>query len=247
MKRNVKSLIGFAIGATDGEIGKVKEFYFDDRTWTIRYLIAETGNWLAGRKVLISAGSLLVPDWEGKVFPVDLTREQVKNSPDIDTDKPVSRQQETDLDKYYPRTGFWAGGAWAGGIGTAGIIMPVQESIEQAIQNEEDNDPHLRSTDKVTGYNIKASDGDIGDAEDFIIDDTSLELKYMVVDTGKWFPGKKVIISPKWIKEIKWDTSEVVVNATVDQVKNSPEYDVTKYADEVYERSLTNYYGRFIS
>lgn len=242
MKRNVKSLIGYAIGATDGEIGKVKEFYFDDRTWTIRYLIAETGNWLLKRKVLISAGSLLAPDWEGKVFPVDLTREQVKNSPDIDTDKPVSRQQEMDLDKYYPRTGFWAGG-----IGTAGMIMPVQESIEQAVQNEDDNDPHLRSTDKVTGYSIKASDGDIGEVEDFIIDDTSLELKYMVIDTGKWFPGKKVIISPKWIKEIKWDTSEVVVNATVDQVKNCPEYDVSKYISEEYERSLTNYYGRFIS
>jgi uncharacterized protein YrrD len=247
MKRSVKSLIGFAIGATDGEIGKVKEFYFDDRTWNIRYLVAETGSWLSGRKVLISPGSLLMPDWESKVFSVNLTQEQVKNSPDIDTDKPVSRQQERDLSKYYPRTGFWAGGLWAGGVGTTGMIMPVQESIEEAILNEEDNDPHLRSTDKVTGYSIKATDGDIGDVEDFIIDESTLIINYMVVDTGNWFPGKKVIISPKWIKEIKWDTSEVVVNATVDQVKNSPEYDVSKYVDEVYERSLTNYYGRFIS
>jgi hypothetical protein len=99
----------------------------------------------------------------------------------------------------------------------------------------------------VTGYSIKASDGDIGELDDLIIDDTNLNINYLVVDTGNWFPGKKVIISPKWIKEIEWDTSEVVVNATVDQVKNSPEYDVSKYVDEVYENTLTNYYGRFIS
>jgi hypothetical protein len=138
----------------------------------------------------------------------------------------------------------WGRGA---GGGTTGMMMPVQASIVQAIQNEEDNDPHLRSTDKVTGYNIKATDGDIGMVEDFIIDDIILIINYMVVDTGNWFPAKKVIISPKWIKEINWDTSEVVVNATVEQVKSSPEYDVSKYVDEVYERSLINYYGRFIS
>lgn len=247
MKRSVKSLIGFAIGASDGEIGKVKEFYFDDRTWTIRYLIAETGNWLSGRKVLISPEFLLMPDWEGKIFPVDLTREQVKDSPDIDTDKPVSLQQERELSEYYPRAGFWAGGIEAGGIGVAKLVTSVQESMEQATQNEEDNDPHLRSTDKVTGYNIKATDGDIGKVEDFIIDDRTLDVDYLVVDTGNWFPGKKVIISPKWIKEIKWDTSEVIVKATVEQVKNCPEYDVSKYISEEYERSLTNYYGRFIS
>lgn len=247
MKRNVKSLIGFTIGATDGEIGKVKEFYFDDRTWTISYLIAETGNWLSGRKVLISPEALLTPDWAAKVFPVNLTKEQVKNSPDIDTEKPVSRQQEMEWNRYYPRAGSWAGSLWSGGIGTTGMVIPMQETLEQATQNEEDNDPHLRSTDKVTGYSIKATDGDIGDVEDFIIDDSTLNINYMVVDTGNWFPGKKVIISPKWIKEIKWDISEVAVKATVEQVKNSPEYDVSKYVDEVYERSLTNYYGRFIS
>ena len=247
MKRSVNSLTGFTIGATDGEIGKVKEFYFNDNTWTIQYVIAETGNWLSGRKVLISSEAMLRPEWEAKVFPVNLTMEQVKNSPDIDTDKPVSRQQEMELDKYYPRTGFWGGGVLNSGIGISGMVMPGNKTIEQAIQNKEDNNPHLRSTNKVTGYKIKASDGEIGEVEDFIIDDRTLDIKFLVIDTGNWFPGKKVIISPKWIKEIKWDSSEVIVNASVEQVKYSPEYDAAQYISDEYEANLQNYYGRFIS
>lgn len=251
MKRSVKSLIGFTMGATDGEIGKVKEFYFDDESWTIRYLIVETGSWLFGRKVLISPQALLSPDWEGKVFPVNLTKEQIKNSPDIDTEKPVSRQHEMELYSYYPWDNYWGGGLWAGGLGVTGMMMPATGPLEQAIQkadeqNENDN-PHLRSTDDVTGYNIHATDDKIGDVEDFMIDDSNWKIDFLVVDTGHWFPGKKVIISPNWIKEIKWETSEVLINATVDQVKNSPEYDAGKHITTDYETNLQNYYGRLIS
>lgn len=114
MKRNIKSLIGFTIGATDGEIGKVTEFYFDDETWTIRYLIVETGSWLFGRKVLISPIALLTPDWENKIFPINLTKEQIKNSPDIDTERPVSRQQELDMYAHYPWGTYWGSGFYAG-------------------------------------------------------------------------------------------------------------------------------------
>lgn len=215
------------MGATDGEIGKVKAFYFDDNTWTIRYLIVETGGWLSGRKVLISPQALLAPDWESNVFPVNLTKEQIKNSPDIDTDKPVSRQQEIALNAYYPWTGYWGSGIWSGGMGVTGMMTSPAIPLEQAIhENEsasrkETGDPHLRSTDEVSGYNIKAADGEIGDAEDFIVDDSTWKIAFMVVDTGNWFPGKKVIISPKLIKDIKWDTSEIVLNASVEQVKNS--------------------------
>lgn len=253
MKRSINSLIGYTMGATDGEIGKVKEFYFDDESWTIRYLIVETGNWLSGRKVLISPEAVLTPDWDTKVFPVNLTKKQIENSPDIDTEKPVSRQQEMKLYEHYPWTSYW-GGLWAGGMGTAGMMMPMSVPFEQAIQNEAntagrqtDDNPHLRSTDNVTGYNIKATDGEIGDMEDFIIDDNTWKIHFMLVDTGNWFPGKKVLISPKWIKEIKWDTSTVLVSASVEHVKNSPEYQPGQEINESYEANLQNYYGRFIS
>ena len=244
MNRSVKSLVGYAMGATDGEIGNVKEFYFDDHTWTIRYLIVETGNWLNERKILISPQALLKPDWEGKVFPVNLTKEQIKNSPNIDTEQPVSRQQEILLNDYYPWTSYWGGGFWSGGMGTSGMMMETHEPIKVAL-NEKNNiadeeyhgDPNLRSTDKVTGYSIHAEDGSIGDVGDFIFDDNSWEIQFMVVDTRHWFTVKKVLISPKIIKEINWDTAEVIVNTSVEHIKNSPEYFQT---EELTEDNIIN-------
>lgn len=253
MKRNINSLLGYSISAVDGTIGKVKEFYFDDKTWTIRYLVVETGSWLFGRKILLSPQALLTPDWEQELFPVKLTMEQIKSSPDIDTDKPVSRQMEMELHNYYPWSGYWGGGLWAGGMGTSGMMAPPTLPLEQAIENEESatgkeipEDQHLRSTGNVTGYQIKATDGKIGDVEDFIIDDNTWKIDFMEVDTGHWFPGKKVLISPKWIRQINWETSSVIVNATEEEVKNSPEYVPSQKLTDSYEANLQNYYGRFI-
>lgn len=255
MKRTIKNLLGFTMGATDGEIGKVTDFYFDDVTWTIRYLVVETGNWLSNRKVLISPEAVLQCDWENEIFPVNLTKEQIENSPDIDTDQPVSRQQEIDLYTHYPWANYWDGGLWAGGIGTTGMMMPMSSiSIQEAVENskntayaEADADPHLRSAKRLQGYTISAVDDTIGDVEDFLVDDSNWRIYFMVVDTGNWFPGKKVIISPELINEINWATSEVTVNASVEQVKNSPEYDASKHLTTEYESNLQNYYGRFIS
>ncbi len=254
MKHSVKSLTGFAIGATDGEIGKVTEFYFDDKTWTVRYLIVETGGWLSGRRVLIAPQAITKLDCDEKILSVTLSKDQVKTSPDIDTSKPVSRQQELALYNHYPWGSYWGGGLWAGGLGTTGMMMPIMASVDDASERKQveantgvADDPHLRSTDTVTGYNIKATDGAIGEVEDFIINDATWKIDLIEVDTGNWFPGKKVVLSPALIKNIKWETAEVVVNATVEQVKASPEYDAEKYADGEFEAALQNYYGRFNS
>lgn len=246
------------MGATDGEIGKVTDFYFDDHTWTIRYLIVETGGWLSGRTVLISPQALLKSDWENNVFPVNLTKEQVKNSPDIDVQKPVSRQQEIELSKYYPWSDWGAGLApgslWGAGIGTTGMMAGTMTPLETSIESEENNrsttktnnDPQLRSYEEVKGYNIKAADGAIGDVEDFIVDDSSWKIDLLVVDTGHWLPGKKVLLSLNLIKEIKWATSSVVINASTNKVKNSPEYDAAHPLNEDYQTNLYNYYGNKI-
>ncbi len=252
MRQNIKSLNGFTISATDGEIGKVKDFYFDDESWTIRYLIVETGSWLVGRKVLISPHAITQLDWGSSTFVSNLTQEQVKSSPDIDTDKPVSRQQEMELYRHYPWGNYYGGVLWGGGMGVTGMMLPAHEAVAPEVEQEVDTrhqahaDPHLRSTDKVTGYSIKAADGRIGDIEDFIMDGNTWKIDYLIVDTGNWFPGKKVIISPNWIKEIKWETSEISIQATVEQVKNSPEYEAGKHIENEYEANLSNYSGRFI-
>lgn len=253
MQCSIKSLMGYTLGASDGEIGKVKDFYFDDNTWTIRYVIVETGNWLSGRKVLISPGSLIKLHSGSEVISVSLTTEQIKNSPDIDTEKPVSVQQEMDLYNYYPWENYWGGSLWGGGMGTTGMMTRPSLTVEEAAEAERhthaaegDGNPHLRSTGTVKGYTIHAVDGAIGDVEDFIIDDRSWKIDFIVVDTGNWFPGKKVLISPKWIKQVEWETSSVVVNASVEKVKNSPEFDPHRPINEAYSTTLHDYYGRSV-
>jgi uncharacterized protein YrrD len=237
MKRSLNSLLGYAIKGTDGEIGKVEEFYFDDRTSTVRYMVVKTGGWFSGKKVLISPEAFQNPEWESKIFPVNLTQEKIKNSPDIDTDKPVSRQHEELMRGYYSWPGYYGYGYGYGGFGMWGYPL-VEESAEEKEMNAKEHaneNPHLRSTHEVMGYDIHATDGDIGEVEDFIIDDATWKIHFLVVDTGHWFPGKKVLISPDRIKEIDWETDAVIINTTIAQVKSSPEYDP---AQELTEASM---------
>lgn len=249
MKYNAESLVGFTMGAIDGEIGKVKEFYFDDETWTIRYLIVDTGNWLYGRVVLISPDALMAPDWENKIFPVNLTKEQITNSPDINTDLPVSRQEEIKLHKYYPWVAYWGGGYYGGGSGpvTMGADplaagLPFDEFTEKLADIDAAADKHLRSTKKVKGYQIKATDGDIGEVEDFILAENGWTIDFLLIDTGKWLPGKKVLVSPKLISTIEWDDSTVSVETTIEFIETSPEYDPSQMINVVNETQLHEYY-----
>ncbi|WP_285547141.1 PRC-barrel domain-containing protein, partial [Dyadobacter frigoris] len=180
MKRSLNSLTGYTMRATDGEIGKVKEFYFDDQTWTIRYLILETGSWFFGRKVLISPEALTGIDSVNCAFDVNITKEQVKTSPDIDTDMSVYRQQEELLFAHYPWTSYWGGGYGGFASGTPWMIPPVPVSVEQTIDTEKNKnetepkgDTHLRSTAKTLDFKIHAEDGETGTFADLIIDDAS--------------------------------------------------------------------------
>ncbi len=224
MKRNIKSLIGFAMRATNGEIGIVKDFYFDDDSWVVRYLIVETGSWLNGRKVLISTDAYLSPDWENHAFPINLSKAQIKSSPDIDTELPVYRQQEIKLYDHYLLGNYWRGGFVAGGmpLPMTDAMMLNDDKISEKIT---DDDLHLRSIEKVAGYNVKATDGTIGTVKDFIIDDASWSIISLVVETGYWFSGKSVLLSPETIKEILWPVAEIVVDISVAEVKECPEYD----------------------
>ena len=224
MQRNLNHLIGWNLAATDGEIGTVEDFYFDDETWTVRYLIVKTGNWLSGREVLISPAALLKHSWEPGIFPVGITRDQVRNSPDIDTDKPVSRQQEAELAKYYPWTNYWGTGFYQGGVWG---VIPATPVIDPGTIREVDRtkisheDVHLRSSRQVKGYHIYASDGDIGHVADFILDDQTWQISYLLVDTHHWIGGRKVLVEVRHISEVQWNTSKVVVDLTVDAIKNS--------------------------
>ena len=245
---SINSLAGFTIGATDGDMGKVEEFYFDDTTWKIRYMIVKTGGWLTGREVLISPEAILKPDWENKIIPVNLTRKQVENSPDIDTDKPISRLEEDKLFAYYPWQSYYDASLYGDGMGMMGTF-PVTPFINndklpgEEIDKEPTTKTHLRSTQELKGYVIHATDGEIGKVDDFILNKQTWQIAFIVVKTGNLFSEKKVLISPFWIKELKWDIQEVIINVSVEAVKNSPAYDPSKPIESDYAQDLHAHYG----
>jgi hypothetical protein len=249
MLLSVKNLSKYKIEATDGSIGQVHTFLFDDRNWAVRYLVIDTGSWLPGRKVLIAPAALGKPEGQMEVFPIELTREQIKNSPDIDTEKPVSRQQEIELHKYYNWAPYWGGTLEPIGIPYEPAVLDINKQTEEEKSENKDTkgktDPHLRSTKEVIGYKIHAEDGKIGHVEDFIVHVGDWIIRYAVIDTRDWLPGRKVIIPPDWwVKEIKWADSEVEVNVKKDAIKGSPEFDPAEPVNREYETRLYDYYGR---
>ena len=239
-----KDLKGYALGATDGDIGKLDDFYFDDESWTIRYLVAETGNWLLNRKVLISPFALGKVDSSRERLNVTLTKKQVKESPSIDTDKPVSRQHEASYHDYYRYPYYWGGPYLWGPMTYPQLSGAAQRRFEEErAEREKANDFHLRSANKVTGYHIEATDGDIGHVEDFIIDGETWEIRYMVVDTQNCWAGKKVVVAPQWIGRVSWNDSKVYVDLSRDTIKNGPEYHPDAL-NRKYEETLYDYYKR---
>ncbi len=242
MLRSVKELRGYKLITKDGEAGKVHAFYFDDRAWVIRYLVADTGNWLTGRRVLLSPHSLETPDWERQEIAVNLSRQQIENSPSINEEKPVYRQHEIELMKYYNWPNYWE--VVGAHMPETALLISAAEREQQDGEKQKDN-PHLRSTREVNGYFIQAKDGEIGHVEDFILEDENWVIRYVVVDTRNWLPwGKKVIISPSWIEDVKWGNEKVYVDLKRKLIENSPEFDPSKPVNREYEIRLYDFYGR---
>jgi uncharacterized protein YrrD len=239
MKRNTKDIVGATINAIDGDIGKISKFYFDDASWVIRYFVVETGNWLSQRKVLLSPDAALQPAENIDAIPVNVTKEQVKNSPDIDTDKPVSRQHEKALYQHYTWNAYWGTG-FAVPILAAPLPVPPQADTQE--EDKREDDPHLRSTKKIKGYSIKATDDTVGDVDDFIIDDRTWRIHHLVIDTGQWLVGKKILLPVDLVQQIDWSSSTIEVNVSAEQLRGCPEYDSDEPITEAQETQLSEYY-----
>lgn len=245
MLYKAKTLESYKLQGTDGKIGKAKEFYFDDNYWTIRYLVADTGNWLTGKQVLITPYSLVGINDKDEHIVVSLSEKQIEDCPLLGSDKPVSRQFEESYFDYFKFPAYWNGrhmwGAWPY------IMREEQIRLEGAKVDEEEKeswDPHLRSTKSVTGYHIQAADGEIGHVEDFIVDDETWAIRYLIIDTKNWWGGKKVLISPQWIDRISWDDSKVFVNLSQESIKQAPEYSDELLITRDYEDQLHTHYER---
>jgi len=247
----MKQLQGFKLLTQGQEFAKVKDVYFDVTAWVLRYLVVDTGGWLASRKVLLPPDALEKPDWNRKVIPVTLNRKQIENSPPLDADLPVSRQHEADLYDYYGwESPFWARmGAMVPRPERAGSKSAEDMDLEQMRGRadeirEDEPDPSLRALSEVMGYRVQANDGDAGHVEDFYVDDATWDVRYVVVDTRKWLPGRHILLAVPWIDDVNWAASKITVDLTTTDIVDSPEWDPEAPINREYEDRLFSYYDR---
>jgi uncharacterized protein YrrD len=236
MLQNIKELYGNTLSAKDGEIGKVKDFYFDDQAWAVRYLVADTGTWLVDNLVLLSPHSFGTWDRDEKALQINLTREQIEKSPPITKHLPVSRHYEEDYYRYYGWSTYWQGdGMW----GMSGYPMvssvPLPVMMETSLPADlpephrapkQKKDVHLRSTQEIGGYKIQATDGEIGSVSGFMIDDKSWAVGEIIVDAGHWYAGKEVFIKPDQIRRISYDDAAIFVTLTKADIQRTEEHGV---------------------
>jgi hypothetical protein len=235
-----KLLTGYILHGLDGMIGKVVEFYFDDQHWTIRYLVADTGTWLTDKLVLLSPYALAAIDSEDKHISVNLTKKQIEESPSPDTDKPVSRQFEQDYYAYYGWPMYWSGRSMWGNFPN---IVRDPALWREPTDAKDAWNPHLRSMKEVSGYAIHATDDEVGHIDDFIIDTETWAIRYLIIDTKNWWPGKQVLVAPRWIDRISWGESTVFVNLSRDNIRQSPEYKENTLLTREYEVHLHHHYS----
>lgn len=269
MLNKATMLKGYTLQSADGEIGKVKEFYFDDHHWAIRYLVADTGNWLTDNQVLISPHALKSVNRAEKSISVDLTQQQIEDSPSLGSDKPVSRQFEAKYHNYYGWPMYWGGPyMWgasyypytmydgADGRGSSETLSQQNQSgatpagnqstqtLMDSAEAENTGDDHLRSTHAVHGYHIEAKDGALGHIDDFVIDDETWAIRYLIVDTVNWWTGKKVLVAARWIERVSWGDSKVFINLSRASIKQAPEYKGEDVLSRDYESKLHGHYNR---
>lgn len=236
-----KSLTGYMLRGLDGEVGEVKEFVFDEDLWTIRYLTAETGTWLIDRQVLISTAAVTELNEEEQYIAVNLTRQQIEDSPLLYKETTITRQFETSYNTHYGYLPYWnTPPIWAPDPN----IMSATTAYKEATQGDKELDPGLRSTGNVRGRKLQATDGEIGHIADFIVDSENWVIRYLDIDTISWWPSKHVLICPQWIDSIGWDDFQVQVGLTREQIKNSPEYNSNSDLSRDYEQCLFNHYER---
>lgn len=259
MLGTIKDLEHYAIHAADGFIGHVRDVYFDDHTWVVRYLVVDTGGRLPGRKVLISPISVTAVNAEDRVLTIVMSRQQVKDSPDIDTDKPISRQHERSLLGYYGYPYYWGmGGLWGAGSFPTLLLdtneratapLAPRADIERVLEmgeagSDPDADMHLRSCSAVVGYRIEAADGHMGQVEDFLVEESTWAIRYLIVNTSEWWVDHDVLVAVRWIDAVRWMDNAVTTSLTRQAVKDSPAYDPQRPLDREQEAVLFKHHRK---
>jgi hypothetical protein len=250
MLQVISALKGFAIEASDGRIGTVVDFLFDDTSWKVRWLVVDCGSWLKGRKVLIHPSAVSYAGLEDEQFEVKLTRAQVEGSPSWLEHQPVSQQMQNRLYEYYGWDPAWSGPYFgvAGAMASPMMSLPylglqMRAEPRPEVVDSQERDPHLRSVVEVIGYHIHALDGDIGHVENFMFENDDWSLRYFVVDTSNWCLGKRVLIAMQAVKGVDWSDRHVRLDVSREQVKTSPPWDPMVAFNEIEKTHLHKHYG----
>jgi hypothetical protein len=247
MKISLKEIKGFTVETTDGTKGKVRDFLFDEDDWIIRYIEADFGSFFKEKRILLPVGVIKDPNWDGKHFPLNLTKEEIEKSPAPEDKPTVSKEYEKELMKHYGFPAYWSPEFIPPAhTGLYYPVRPMKVSTKEVSEEkvvEENLDSKLRSFNEVNGYYILATDGHLGHLEDMIADNADWQMIYVVVDTSNWRPwSKKVVLLINWLEKISYESSEVSINLHSDVIKNAPEYDVHKPFEQSFEEALLEYY-----
>ncbi len=238
MIRGLKNIIGYTLTAVDGEVGDVRDFYYDNFNWVVRYMAVEVET---GRSLLLSPAAAWKMDVETHSISVNKERDFILNSPSFDLDKPITRVFETELHNYYEWPAYWSGSLASYPL--VELLDEMREHDSPEVKGDQDQE-HIRSIRNIFGKQIKARDGEIGHVYDLLVEDEAWNMLYMVVDTGAWLPGRKVLVSPSWVTDVDWQNGQVKVDLKRETIENSPEYDPSVPLDETYDAQLREYYKR---
>lgn len=235
------SLLRYKLSSRDGDVGPVSEFYFDDRHWVIRYLVADTGHWMAGRQVLISPYALETVSRERHRIVLGLTRRQIEDGPSLRLNESVSPQFEEAYYGFHGWPQYWRGPySW----GCSPHVERDRKRWHAATAEEQSWERHLRNTGEVRGCYIQATDGELGHVDDFVIDEDTWAIRYLIINAQSWCPGKRVLMSPQWIQRVSWGASEMFVDLPRVAIKQSPEYSDRLLLSRDYEDRLHHHYDR---
>jgi len=243
MLRSLKELERYTVSAVDGEIGNVDSFLLDGEHWIVRYLIVRTKGFLQGQEVLVSPISFSKIDWSDLRFNVTLTKDKVRCSPPFDPRMPFTRELEGEVFQYYGYEPHWGfAGHWGPGIFPSSLATS-KGNADLTGHTDGSTGEHLRNARELRGYHVVGTDGEIGHIEDFILQDETWQIRYLVVDTSNWWFGEKVLLSPKWTTKISWEDKLVYVDMSRHAVQKSPKWEPGNVVEREYEARLFGHYG----
>jgi len=225
MLHSYNDLSGYAIRAADGQKGRVDDIYFDDSNWQIRYLVVKSGFLLTGRQGLISNELMGHPDTGTQELPVALSKEEVADAAPAEAEEPVSKQARPGVAADVPAwPSFLVGTGYPYSPNLAMDQLGMEHPAPLEPSTFRQGDPHLRSMAEVKGYAAGATDGDMGSVLDFLIDPDGWHVRYFVIDTGNWLPGRRVVATTRWISRVDWADQKIHLDVDGQTVKDAPRF-----------------------